>query len=224
MRVRGGCVAGHCAGFSIEEMVMNSTFLLLLLAITVPTATALFNLFNKPASSGSPAALKARILAQATKTQRGLTETAEEKEEMAKMFAELEQKNKVKKSLSSPLVNAVWYLQYTTSDTILGRGGSPRVGPILQTIDAPNGFAQNSETVRYLGFLDVPRAVTAAITPMTESKCAVQFQQFTIGPLKIKCPPSFKGELDVTYLDEDLRLSRGDKGNIFVLTRYADLP
>jgi hypothetical protein len=25
------------------------------------------------------------------------------------------------------------------------------------------------------------------------------------------------GELDITYLDEELRVSRGDKGNLFVL-------
>lgn len=30
----------------------------------------------------------------------------------------------------------------------------------------------------------------------------------------LSCPA---GELDVTYLDEDLRVSRGDKGNVFVL-------
>ena len=143
---------------------------------------------------------------------------------MAQLFSDLEMKNPNKASLSSPLVNAVWELQYTTSDSILGRGRSPRVGPIFQTIDAPNGYAKNSEIVRYFGFLDVPRAVTAAITPMNPSKCAVQFKQFSFfNTLSVNCPPSFKGELDVTYVDEDLRLSRGDKGNIFVLTRYSDL-
>ena len=123
---------------------------------------------------------------------------------MQKMFASLEKLNKNKASLSSPLVNAVWDLKYTTSNTILGRGGSPRVGPIFQTIDAPNGFAKNSETVRYFGFLDVPRAVTAAITPVNPSKCAVQFQKFTLGPVSFKCPPSFKvipcGKLVTIYV------------------------
>ena len=30
-------------------------------------------------------------------------------------------------------------------------------------------------------------------------------------------PAAAAGELAVTYLDEDLRISRGDKGNLFVL-------
>ena len=168
--------------------------------------------------------LKDEILSLAKRNERGLIESPEDRDTMAQLFANLEQKNPNKASLSSPQVNGVWELQYTTSDSILGRGRSPRVGPIFQTIDAPNGYAKNSETVQYFGFLNVPRAVTAAITPMSPSKCAVQFKQFSFfNALSINCPPSFKGELDVTYVDEDLRLSRGDKGNIFVLTRYSDL-
>ena len=136
--------------------------------------------------------LKQAILTLANETNRGLSESPQQRYGMQKLFADLEKMNKNKASLSSPLVNAVWDLKYTTSNTILGRGGSPRVGPIFQTIDAPNRFAKNSETVRYFGFLDVPRAVTAKIDPISSSKCAVQFQKFTIGPISFKCPPSFK--------------------------------
>lgn len=31
------------------------------------------------------------------------------------------------------------------------------------------------------------------------------------------CACAYAGELTVTYLDEDMRISRGDKGNLFVL-------
>jgi hypothetical protein len=48
----------------------------------------------------------------------------------------------------------------------------------------------------------------------------VQFQTFYIGSLiPIKAPPTARGELEITYLDDDLRISRGDKGNLFVLSR-----
>ncbi len=30
-------------------------------------------------------------------------------------------------------------------------------------------------------------------------------------------PDSAKGKLDTTFLDEELRVSRGDKGNLFIL-------
>jgi hypothetical protein len=46
----------------------------------------------------------------------------------------------------------------------------------------------------------------------------VQFKQFRIGGLiPVTAPESAKGKLDTTYLDEELRVSRGDKGNLFIL-------
>ena len=175
-------------------------------------------------SSMKSATLKTQILTLARQTRRGLIETNEEKEAMLNLFEQLEKENKYKDSLSSPLINAIWNLEYTTSDSILGRGGSERVGPIFQTIDGPNLYAKNTETVNYFGLFKVPRSVTAALTPMSGSKVAVQFKKFTLGPIGFNAPEAFKGELDITYIDEDLRLSRGDKGNIFVLTKYSDLP
>ena len=197
--------------FLIEAVMVQSNFLK--------------NAFSGGKSSGgSVSTLKAEILNLAKAVNRGLTETPQQREEMLGLFEQLEKKNKYKESLKSPLINAVWNLQYTTSDSILGRNGSPKVGNILQIIDGPNLYAKNSETVNYFGLFKVPRTVTAALTPISGSKVAVQFKRFTAGPLAFNAPESFKGELDITYIDEDLRLSRGDKGNIFVLTRFADLP
>ena len=67
--------------------------------------------------------------------------------------------------------------------------------------------------------------VQAELTPETKSQVAVQFKEFKIlGLLPIKAPDSARGKLDTTYLDEELRVSRGDRGNLFVLERYQDLP
>ncbi|KAA8536527.1 hypothetical protein F0562_029005 [Nyssa sinensis] len=35
--------------------------------------------------------------------------------------------------------------------------------------------------------------------------------------IPIKAPGRARGELEITYLDEELRASRGDKGNLFIL-------
>lgn len=72
------------------------------------------------------------------------------------LFEKLEKSGK-KDSLSDPSVNGLWLLEYTTSDSILGRKGSPKVGPIYQLIDAVNLKAMNSETVLYFNFLKIPR-------------------------------------------------------------------
>mmetsp|Transcript_57112 Transcript_57112/g.170224 ORF Transcript_57112/g.170224 Transcript_57112/m.170224 type:complete len:199 (-) Transcript_57112:420-1016(-) len=166
--------------------------------------------------------LKFELLGLCTVTERGLTETPEQRQRIANIFEQLEQTNPTSKPLKSEKVNGAWSLQYTTSDSILGRNGSPRIGPIIQRIDTNNLCAENSEVVRYLRVFDMPRKVTARLDPQSDRLTNVQFERFSVGPIAFNAPKSFKGFLDVTFLDDDLRLTRGDKGNIFVLTRLSD--
>ncbi|KDO41509.1 hypothetical protein CISIN_1g0261942mg, partial [Citrus sinensis] len=35
--------------------------------------------------------------------------------------------------------------------------------------------------------------------------------------IPIKSPGSGRGQLEITYLDEELRISRGNRGNLFIL-------
>lgn len=165
------------------------------------------------------AKLKTQIVDLSRSVNRGLTETVEEREQIEKLFKLLEAKSPTSSPLTQPSkADGIWSLEYTTSDSILGRGGYERIGPILQMIDTKNLKAENSETIGFFG-LKIPRKVTAELTPMTKSKVGVLFKVFSIGPIKFNAPSTFTGELDITYVDEDLRLSRGDKGNLFVLTR-----
>ncbi|WMV55312.1 hypothetical protein MTR67_048697, partial [Solanum verrucosum] len=60
--------------------------------------------------------------------------------------------------------------------------------------------------------------VTADLTPLNTQKVAVKFDYFKIaGLIPIKAPGRARGELEITYLDEELRVSRGDLGNLFIL-------
>ncbi|KAL0026381.1 hypothetical protein WJX79_004981 [Trebouxia sp. C0005] len=86
-------------------------------------------------------------------------------------------------------------------------------GPIFQYIDAPNGKARNQESWPFFN------SVAADLSPESNSRVGVQFTQFKIfGLLPVTAPESAKGKLDTTFVDEELRISRGDKGNLFVLT------
>ena len=190
--------------------------LLLLALLMTPAALALFG----GLSLSKRAQLKNDILELANKTQRGLRINSEEEIRMQEMFSSLEKLNPNKNSLSSSLLNGTWDLQYTTSDAILSKKSSFKpVGKILQKLDLQKLTAENSEVIDY-GLFKMPRKVTAELKPTSKSAVAVQFKEFSFfNWLKVKAPASFKGTLDITYLDEDVRLSRGDKGNIFVLTK-----
>jgi hypothetical protein len=75
-------------------------------------------------------------------------------------------------------------------------------------------------------------SVEAELEPLSESKVAVNFKRFNLfgGKISFAAPARARGELDTTYLhdgviaegivaEKALRISRGDKGNLFVLTR-----
>lgn len=60
--------------------------------------------------------------------------------------------------------------------------------------------------------------MTAELTPTSKSAVDVQFKTFRLlGFIPVTAPAAAKGSLDITYVDEELRVSRGNKDNLFVL-------
>ena len=136
-------------------------------------------------------------------------------------FQQLEELNPTPKPLEAPdLLSGCWRLVYTTSDSILGTTRPRLFKPrprILQSISVDKLAAKNEEWV-LRGLLK--NSVRAALTPRDDGRTVdVQFKRFGIGWLRIPAPASAKGVLETTYLDDTLRLSRGDKGNLFVLVK-----
>jgi hypothetical protein len=186
------------------------------MAFNLPSLPALFGGGGNAAAAAKRESLKQELFAAVAPLERGAAATEQDKQDVAAKFAALERLNPNPSSLASPLLNGRWRLLYTTSASILGTSRPaafrPR-GPIYQLLDGPNLRAKNRETFPFYN------AVEAELVPETKSRVAVQFKRFFIfGLIPVTAPETARGKLDVTYLDETLRLSRGDKGNIFILT------
>ncbi|OIW13609.1 hypothetical protein TanjilG_07951 [Lupinus angustifolius] len=126
----------------------------------------------------------------------------------------LEAVNPIKAPLKSDALNGKWELIYTTSQSILQtkRPKFLRSVANYQAINADTLRAQNMESWPFFN------QVTADLTPLNAKKVAVKFDYFKIaGLIPVKAPERARGELEITYLDEELRVSRGDKGNLFIL-------
>lgn len=160
--------------------------------------------------------LKEALLSKIATVERGASASEDDKEEIDRLAQKVENTQKRKNALETEEINGKWELMYTTSASILGLT-KPKIfqpsGPIYQTIDAKNLRAFNSESAPFFN------QVSAELTPTTKSSVDVQFKKFGLfgGLIKINAPESAKGKLDTTFVDEDLRISRGDKGNLFVL-------
>ncbi|RLN19492.1 putative plastid-lipid-associated protein 4, chloroplastic [Panicum miliaceum] len=147
--------------------------------------------------------LKEELLAAIAPLDRGAEATPEDKERVEQIVQQLEAVNQVKEPLKSDLLNGKWELLYTTSTSIL-QPQRPKYlrpfGKIYQAINADTLRAQNMETCPYFN------QVTANLVPLNPRRVAVQFDYFKIFSLiSIKSPGSGKGELEITYLDEELR-------------------
>lgn len=136
------------------------------------------------------------------------------------------------------LVAGDWRLLYTTvtirgrSRTKLGLRSLVTLGEFVQRIDVDNGRADNvvDFSVTGMAALGGRLTVKAAYTVESEKRVAIEFLGSELVPeqlaalfeknydllLKIFNP---EGWLDITYVDDDLRVGRDDKGNVYVLER-----
>ncbi|CAG9466785.1 unnamed protein product [Pedinophyceae sp. YPF-701] len=168
------------------------------------------------ATPGARCEAKAKLLAVLADTERGYKCPPEVLDSVEAAVQRLEKINPTPKPLESPLISGKWKLVFTTSQSILG-ANRPEIlrpkGPTYQIIDGEQLLAQNLEGPPFFS------EVKADLTPRDDAATVdVQFTWFKIAALiPIKAPESAKGFLKTTYLDEEMRISRGDKGNLFVL-------
>ncbi|PSB54742.1 PAP/fibrillin family protein [Chamaesiphon polymorphus] len=142
-----------------------------------------------------------------------------------------------------------WRLLYTSSQSLLGIDKFPlvKLGDIYQCIRPTTSAVYNiAEVGSLLPGLDGLVAIVAKFTPVNECRVNVRFNRSVIGLQRfidysnpdtlidaiengrkftaIDLPinrPEDKAPawLEVTYLDETLRISRGNEGSVFVLTK-----
>lgn len=178
----------------------------------VQAQASLFPFLNKRKDT---TVVKEELLEAIGPLDRGAEATPEDKYRVDQIAQELEVINPTKEPLQSPLLNGKWELLYTTSATIV-KSQRPKFlrpnGKIYQAINADTLRAQNLETWPFFN------QVTANLIPLSGKRVAVKFDKFKIaGLISIKAPDRARGELEITYVDDELRISRGDKGNLFIL-------
>ncbi len=142
-----------------------------------------------------------------------------------------------------------WRLLYTSSQSLLGIDKFPLVqlGTIYQCIRPTTGKIYNiAEVMSLLPGLNGVVSIVATFTPVNAARVNVQFNRSVIGLQQLmnytdpdrlisaiesgqkfkaidlpieRQPGKETAWLEVTYLDDTLRIGRGNEGNVFVLTK-----
>ncbi|XP_015943695.1 probable plastid-lipid-associated protein 4, chloroplastic [Arachis duranensis] len=158
--------------------------------------------------------IKQELLQAIAPLDRGADASPDDQQTVDQIARKLEAVNPTKEPLKSNLLDGKWELIYTTSQSILQTKRPKLLRSVTnyQAINVDTLRAQNMESWPFFN------QVTANLTPLNARKVAVQFDTFKIlGLIPVKAPGRARGELEITYLDEELRVSRGDKGNLFIL-------
>ncbi len=190
---------------------------------------------------------KAELLEKIAGVNRGLLTNEPDRTAIQAAIAQLEDRNPTPNPVEAvEFLEGNWRLLYTTSRELLGLGRFPiiQLGQIYQCIRIREARIYNIAELLGIPMLESIVTVSAQFTPVTEQRIEVQFQRSVIGlqrmigyqsptqwidrlntqnalmAIDFKIDPQRRpGWLDITYLDQDLRIGRGNEGNVFVLTK-----
>ena len=190
---------------------------------------------------------KADLLGVIAGKNRGLLANEIEKVAILSAIAQLEDFNPNPNPMEAlELLEGDWRLLYTSSRGLLGIERIPLVqlGQIYQCIRTSQAKVYNIAEVVGLPWLEGLISVSANFEAISQRRVNVKFERSILGLQRLlgyRSPKSFieeieagkkflpldlsianreqQGWLDITYLDEDLRIGRGNEGSVFVLAK-----
>ena len=200
-----------------------------------------------PNSMDASIDFKTNLLEAIAGKNRGLLASDRDRVAILSAVEKLEDYNPHPKPLQEKnLLDGNWRLLYTSSQSILGLNRLPllQLGQIYQYIDVAGSRVVNLAEIEGIPFLESLVSVVASFIPVSDKRIEVKFERSILGLQKIlnyQSPLKFIQQistgkrflpadfnlpsrdsaawLEITYLDEDLRISRGNEGNVFILAK-----
>lgn len=190
---------------------------------------------------------KAALLEAIAPTNRGILATEPEKKAILAAIAFLEDLNPTPDPIeATDLLDGNWRLLYTTSIGLLNLERLPlfKLGQIYQYIRVKTNSVYNIAEIYGLPYFESLVSVAAKFEPVSSRRVNVKFERSIIGLQRLigyDLPDNFIGQveagkkfvaldfplnstqqqgwLDITYLDSNLRIGRGNEGSVFVLSK-----
>jgi hypothetical protein len=190
---------------------------------------------------------KANLINAIAPVNRGLQMSENQRKMIFSAVAYLEELNPTPAPTQSPeLLDGNWLLLFTTSQELLGIDRFPlyKLGNIYQCLRVSEGKIFNVAEIKGLPLLNGLVSVCANFTVVSDKQVKVNFERLVAGSQTLigyqdvnsfidtlRSPKKLlaidfqikredqKGWLETTYLDQDLRIGRGNEGNLFVLKR-----
>lgn len=175
-----------------------------------------------------PDDLVSSILSKVVQTDRGVKLTRDEHKEVGEIAEELK-RYCVDAPVKCPLIFGEWDVVYCSNPTSPGGGYRSAVGRLvfetkemIQVLEAPD-TVRNKVSFCAFGFLDGEVSLQGKLIALDERWIQVIFEppQLKVGGLEFQYGGESEVKLQITYVDEKVRLGKGSRGSLFVFQRRS---
>ncbi|OIS98135.1 PREDICTED: probable plastid-lipid-associated protein 8, chloroplastic [Nicotiana attenuata] len=181
---------------------------------------------TSPAPVTKPDELVGSILSKVMQTDRGVSLTRDEHKRVAEVAQEL-QRFCVDEPVKCPLIFGEWDVVYCSNPTSPGGGYRSAFGRLffktkemIQVVEAPD-IVRNRVSFSLFGFLDGEVSLKGKLNVLDEKWIQVVFEppELKVGALDFQYGGESEVKLEITYIDEKIRLGKGSRGSFFVFQR-----
>ncbi|KAJ4963791.1 hypothetical protein NE237_023730 [Protea cynaroides] len=174
----------------------------------------------------SPDDLVASILSKVTETDRGILLPKEGHIEVAEVAQQLKEYC-VDEPVKCPLIFGEWDVVYCSRPTSPGGGFRSALGRLvfktndmIQEVEAPD-IVLNKVSFSLFGFVDGRVSLKGKLKALDDKWIQVVFEppELKFGPLEFQYGGESEVQLEITYVDEKIRLGKGSRGSLFVFQR-----
>ncbi|KAF8035020.1 hypothetical protein BT93_C1137 [Corymbia citriodora subsp. variegata] len=181
---------------------------------------------RRAVDAGRPDELVASILAKVLQSDGGVSLEKEEHAQVAEVVQEL-QKYCVSEPVKSPLIFGEWDVVYCSNPTSPGGGYRSALGRVffrtkemIQAVEAPD-TVRNKVAFSALGFIDGEVSLKGKLKALDDRWIQVIFEpaKLKLGETEFQYGGESEVKLQITYVDETIRLGKGSRGSLFVFQR-----
>nr|AEZ52397.1 PAP fibrillin [Wolffia australiana] len=179
-------------------------------------------------SVAAPAELVESVLSKVNGTDRGVLLSKEGHADVDRLTTDLS-KYCVEEPVKNPLIFGEWDVAYCSNPTSPGGGYRSAIGRLIfktnemiQIVEAPD-VVKNTVSFSLFGSLAGQVSLNGKLKVLSERWIQVVFEapELKIGSFDFRYGGQSEVKLEITYVDEKIRLGRGSRGSLFVFRRIG---
>lgn len=195
-------------------------------SVPVRSIPTVHSSLSSPTVAAAPHDLVSSILSKVKGTDRGVLLPKEGHKDVANVAQQLNNYC-VDEPVKCPLIFGEWDVEYCSNPTSPGGGYRSTIGRLIfktnemvQVVEAPD-IVRNKVAFSAFGILNGEVSLKGKLKALDEKWIQVIFEppELKFGVLEFQYGGESEVKLEITYIDDKIRLGKGSRGSLFVFVR-----